>query len=124
MARKTPTPATIKKLFALSGNTCAFPDCKEKLVDNDTVLGEVCHIEAANKGARYNPKTDDDKLRRSDNLILMCKKHHKIIDDNEKKYPTELLKKWKKEHEDKFSNFEYPVSEVVDINGTACLVGE
>ncbi len=111
MARKAPTPATINKLFALSGNTCAFPDCKEKLVDKDTVLGEVCHIEAANKGARYNPDTDDDTLRRSGNLILMCQKHHKIIDDNEKKYPTELLKKWKKEHEDKFSNFEYPISD-------------
>ena len=111
MARKPPTPATIKKLFALSGNTCAFQACNNKLVENDTVIGEVCHIEAANKGARYNPDTGDEDLRNFDNLILMCKKCHKIIDDNETKYTTALLKDWKKEHEEKYSNIDFLISD-------------
>jgi hypothetical protein len=33
MSRLQPTPAVIKRLFALSGNQCAYPECHEKIVD-------------------------------------------------------------------------------------------
>ena len=37
---------TLKKLFALSGNECAFPGCKAPMVDagSGIVVGEICHI--------------------------------------------------------------------------------
>jgi hypothetical protein len=45
------TQATIKKLFASSGNQCAFPDCTQNIVDKEgNMIGEICHIEAAEQG--------------------------------------------------------------------------
>ncbi len=117
MARKSPTPATIKRLFALSGNTCAHPECSNKMIESDTVVGEVCHIEAANKGARYNANASDDELRDFNNLLLMCERHHKIIDADEEKYTITLLKQWKKEHEEKYANGEFPISDDL-VNST------
>ena len=35
MARLQPTPTTVKRVFALSGNACAFPDCKQNIVNNN-----------------------------------------------------------------------------------------
>jgi len=39
-----------------SGNQCAYPTCTESLVDEfGGYVGNVCHIEAAEKGGqRYN----------------------------------------------------------------------
>jgi len=58
------TLKTVKRLFALSKNRCAYPKCYKAIVDNDgIVLGDICHIKAANrKGSRYDenqtPKDD------------------------------------------------------------------
>jgi len=61
MARLQPTLATIKALFAKSGNQCAFPGCNHVLVtDKNLFVGELCHIEAAAPGGpRYNDKMSD-----------------------------------------------------------------
>lgn len=74
MARKEPTLQTLKKLFALSGNRCAFPQCEFPIVDSKgNILGQICHIEAAEKnGPRYNPKQTDEERRSFDNLLLLC----------------------------------------------------
>jgi hypothetical protein len=41
MPRLPPTPSTIKKLFAYTGNQCAMPNCKELIVDpSGTMLGK------------------------------------------------------------------------------------
>ena len=97
-------PATIRHLDTLSGNQCAWPGCTKKLIaeDEKSIVSKICHIEAANKkGPRYNPQMDDDDRRHFNNLILLCDEHHTIIDnkENEKKYPVELLKEWKRSHE-------------------------
>ena len=99
----------LKRLFALSGCECANPSCRNKLIakDYNSILGEICHIEAANPdGPRYNPDQSDDQRRGFDNLILLCESCHKIIDnkDNEGDYPVDLLKKWKKNHQEKILN--------------------
>lgn len=102
--RLPPTSTCIKKLFALSGNICAFPDCNEPIISKEgIVVGDICHIEAAEtNGARFNDKSDNEKRRNFKNLILMCKKHHKIIDEDEKTYTAKFLKELKKQHELKF----------------------
>lgn len=104
--RLKPTEKTIKKLFALSGNQCAHPECTNLMIDpSGTVLAEICHIEAAaGKGPRSNhdPQQTDEDRRAFDNLILLCRIHHTLIDDQPKNYPVASLKKWKAEHEEKY----------------------
>ncbi len=94
---------TLKRLFAVSYNTCAFPDCEKHIVTNDgVVVGDICHINAYSpKGPRYNPKQTDEERESFENLILMCKEHHKIIDSNARKFNTNILKDYKSKHEDK-----------------------
>jgi hypothetical protein len=37
--------STLKKLFSLSGNICAFKSCNSKIIDEfESVIGEICHI--------------------------------------------------------------------------------
>ena len=100
------TPTTIKRLFLLSCNQCAAPNCNNSLEakDNLTIIAKICHIEAASPdGPRYNPIMSDDDRRDFNNLILLCDECHSIIDnkENEDKYPVELLKQWKSDHENK-----------------------
>jgi len=99
--RKKPSLATLKKLFALSGNQCAFPDCIQRLIHNELLIGEICHIEAANKnGERYNPNQTDDQRADFENLIVFCPNHHKIT-NNIELYTVEILKDIKRSHEEK-----------------------
>jgi hypothetical protein len=64
---------TIKKLYALSGNKCANPDCQRELVKDGTQLGEIAHICAASpNGPRYDASMTDDERRDYANLILLC----------------------------------------------------
>jgi hypothetical protein len=96
-------PNDVKKLFALSGNECSCPSCTNKIVarDDKSIVGKICHIEAASSdGPRYNSKQTNDERRSYDNLILLCDECHTIIDNkkNERVYSVELLKEWKKKH--------------------------
>ncbi|MGI0041430.1 MAG: LPO_1073/Vpar_1526 family protein [Nitrosopumilaceae archaeon] len=104
---------TIKKLYGFSGNQCAFPDCTEELVTtNDTIVSEICHIEGLTpKSARYNPKLTAEQVNDFPNLIVLCLKHHTIVDKEEITYTVEALKKMKQEHEDKFRVNPYNISE-------------
>ncbi len=102
--------STEKKLYALSGNQCYHPDCSQRIIidGGNTNVGKICHIEAHSPGwVRYNPQMTDEERRHQDNLILLCDKHHCIIDnkENEAEYPVELLKQWKDEHESKQKDF-------------------
>lgn len=102
-------PSTIRRLDTLSGNQCAAPDCTRSLIarDNESIVSKICHIEAASEnGPRFNPNMDDDERRHFDNLILLCDECHTIIDskENEKKYPVEILREWKLNHESKRLN--------------------
>ena len=57
-----PSVATIKRLFAVSGNRCAFPGCTTPLVDptSGKVTGRICHIRARNpQGPRHDPDHPD-----------------------------------------------------------------
>jgi len=97
---------THKMLWGRSGNRCAMPNCKIELVmdiletDDESLIGEECHIVAQkNNGPRGDEKFDINKLDKYENLLLLCRNHHKIIDDNPEVYTIEKLKNIKKEHE-------------------------
>lgn len=95
-----PSTQVAKRLFALSSNRCAYRRCATPLVQGNTVVGEICHIKAANLGGpRYDAIQTDAQRQAFENLILMCGVHHKIIDDDEEAYTVEYLTRRKAEHE-------------------------
>jgi len=99
---KEPSRPSVKRLFAVSGNRCAFPKCATPLVDPQSVsiVGEVCHIKGDKPGAaRYDPNQSNEERHGFDNLLLMCNVHHKVIDDDEAAYTVERLVQMKKDHE-------------------------
>ncbi len=97
-----PSVPTVKRLFAVSGNECAFPKCKTPLVDapSGKVTGRICHIKAsAVNGPRYDPSQSEEERHEFSNLVLMCPIHHDVIDDDPDSYTVERLKAIKQEHE-------------------------
>lgn len=95
------TDKTRKRLWAKSGNRCSI--CKIELFTNkdnetDFNLGEECHIiSSKEKGPRHKSNIEDYDLY--DNLILLCRNHHKEIDELTDTYTEELLRYVKKNHE-------------------------
>lgn len=102
--RLNPTPQTLRRLFALSQNRCAFEGCTHPVIDQDGgLLAEVCHIEAANQtGQRFNPAQTNEDRRQFENLILLCRNHHRETDDVER-FPTSVMKQMKAVHDSKAS---------------------
>lgn len=111
---RSPSRSTVKKLFALSGNRCAFSECLNPLVDGSgTVTGEICHIRGRKKGsARFDPSQTDEERHGFDNLVLMCPSHHTVIDDNEEVYTVEALLEIKRKHETHSEKVEEPTDQV------------
>lgn len=89
---------TIKRLFALSGNQCAFHtdsfECKERFVrDGRTdLMAQICHIEDAKVGGRYNPNMSNNQYADFYNLILLCPNHHHLKKNQNLKKSQFLLK--------------------------------
>ena len=95
-----PSQNTIKRLFARSGNLCAFPNCKAPLTHNDTLLGEICHIKGEKPGAaRHDPNQSSADRQEYANLIILCPTHHTVIDDDEESYTVERVIGMKARHE-------------------------
>lgn len=110
-----PSNITIKRLFATSGNKCAFPDCQVHISEGETIVGEVCHIEAANPGGpRYNLSQTDEERQAFENLILMCANHHKVIDSNPESYTVARLKEIKTSHEQRYAGGIEPSDYIVN----------
>ncbi|MFA5268971.1 MAG: hypothetical protein WC379_13450 [Methanoregula sp.] len=122
--RKEPSKTTYKELFALSGNVCAFPGCKQKMFEeNHNLIGQICHIEAAEpSGERYNPGQTDKERADFENLILLCANHHLITNDVSK-YSVEKLKAMKKSHEDRFRDHQYLI-DPAELNRILSLLDE
>jgi len=111
MSPKSISQKTIKKIFALSGNKCYFPRCNNQIVDigNGSVVGEICHIKAKKKrGSRYDEDLTDEEINAFENLILMCRLHHKIIDDDPVSYTVQRLLEIKSQHESQNYSDEEP----------------
>lgn len=97
---------TRKFLWGRSGNRCAM--CKDKIeliVDigpqgDASIIGEEAHIVARKTtGPRGESHLPLERRNDYDNLILLCRNHHKIIDDNPEEYPIDLLQKIKIDHQ-------------------------
>lgn len=106
-----PTEKTIKRLFALSRNRCAYPNCTAPIVhETGAVTGDVCHIKAQKRGGpRYDPSQTPEQRNAFENLILFCKNHHQVVDATPDTYTVDLLQELK---------------EIQERNGTAELTPE
>lgn len=100
------TQKTVKVIFALSRNQCAYPGCKNRVVlpsteeSGELVLSQICHIYAlSEEGPRGKAGLTESELNAPDNLILFCPTHHVMVDGQYERFPAELLKEWKKAHE-------------------------
>ena len=97
----------LRALYAISRNKCAFKGCENTLVvmdydpeDGSPYVAEAAHIKGEKpKAARYDP-TYQDKVDSIENLIALCPTCHRKIDKNPKKYPVEMLRKMKRDHEE------------------------
>lgn len=94
----------LKLLWGRAGNRCSI--CKDELAaektesDPDVIVGIHAHIVADSiNGPRGNTDLPMEERHLYDNLILLCMKHSKVIDEQLSKYTIEELYKIKKEHE-------------------------
>lgn len=108
MARKS-IPEKIKlELWIKSAGRCEFSGCNEPVWHNGLTLSdgnfaEVAHIIGASEDGPRGSEESEDLQQEFSNLMLLCRRCHKEIDDNEDKYSVELLQTWKKEHEGRIS---------------------
>lgn len=95
---------TRKVLWGRSGNRCAM--CRRELVvaatstDDDSVVGDECHIvSGASDGPRHDPAFPKASLDGLENLVLLCRVHHKMTDDQHEAYTADMLRTLKAKHE-------------------------
>ena len=93
------------------GNLEKYCGCEQKIFDeHENLIGEICHIEAANPdGERYNPNQSEQERASFKNLILLCVNHHKATND-ESIYTVASLKAMKTSHESRFNEHQYSMS--------------
>ena len=92
-----------KLLWGKSGNRCAI--CRVSLSVgksdsfDETLIGEECHIISKSKqGPRYEEK-ENFNYDSYENLVLLCRNHHSLIDQQCETYKTELVRTIKRNHE-------------------------
>lgn len=98
------TDRTRKILWGRSGNLCAY--CRRVLVvdgtelSDESVIGDEAHIIGERPTAALGHLgAGRDDLDDYDNLVLLCKVHHKVVDDQPETYPVERLREMKAAHE-------------------------
>ena len=120
--RLSPRLDTIRELCLKCGNLCAYPGCTELMMTDDGVLiGQLCHIEAAEPGGeRFNPNMTNEERRSAANLMFMCYRHHTETNDVNR-FTVVDLTRMKSDHEYKFSRPDRGMREVVAKMSRAAL---
>lgn len=97
------TDKTRKLLWGDSRNLCG--KCKERVVEDATgtddaaIIGDEGHIVSKEPGGpRYAYPLPMNMRDSYGNLLILCKKCHKIVDDQESTYTVAILRKMKKDH--------------------------
>jgi hypothetical protein len=93
----------------VSRGFCYAPDCVERVIvlknGQPVFVGQIAHIVAAvETGPRGTVPVDDrDGF---DNLLVLCGRHHRIIDDEQTSefYSVEVLRQWKHDREAEFDD--------------------
>lgn len=98
-----------RELWARAAGRCEFSGCNRLLyrsgVTQERVnVSEKAHIYSfSREGPRgHGPHAvDNSRLNDIENLLLVCHDCHKKIDSHPERYPAELLRRWKEQHEDR-----------------------
>jgi tetratricopeptide (TPR) repeat protein len=86
---------------------CCFPACGVATVGPSAnskmgvaIVGVAAHITAAAPGGpRYDPSLTPEQRSSIDNAIWLCATHGTLIDRDDTRFPTDLLKQWKSDRE-------------------------
>lgn len=107
------TSKTKRILAERVGYKCSCPDCNVITVgpgedQNKVILiGEAAHIIGAilDGEDKLSPRVDSSKTPRDiksvENGIWLCRNHHKLVDSRTSEYSVSVLRRWKKEAEEK-----------------------
>jgi hypothetical protein len=97
-------------LLLRSGNECAFPGCTHPIFnDEDELVAECCHIEAALPGGeRFNADQSNEQRRQYNNLLFMCNRHHEA---RFREKPIKINPKYIDQVIDDFSNIKLSIAE-------------
>ena len=108
MSKTTIPPKTIVQLWVMSGGRCEYEGCNKALWRDDLTLtkmnrGYIAHIVADSPGGPRGQEGLSEKLSKDiSNLMLMCDKHHSLIDKEQvEEHPVERLKEMKRIHENR-----------------------
>jgi hypothetical protein len=109
MPRRPKIPdKTVIKLWTLYGGRCGYEGCNKALWQDDLTLAQmnrayIAHIYGVNPGsARYDSVKSSQLATDITNLMLMCDKHHRLIDHEGKNdHPASRLKAMKRNHEER-----------------------
>ena len=91
-------------LAARAAGRCEFRGCNE-LLYRHPLTGEVgnfaenAHVVAFRKEGARGDETRPVNINDIDNLMLLCRRDHKLVDDNPDRYSREELEQQKREHE-------------------------
>jgi hypothetical protein len=106
MTSRSYTDRTLKLLWGRSAGRCAIPDCRIELFADATdydpivVIGEIAHVAAIQDGGpRAAPGMGIGQRNDYDNLILLCRNCHAVIDGQPGSHSIEWLKALKSAHE-------------------------
>ena len=90
-----------KRLWGRSGSRCSICNVELTELDGlDSIVGDEAHIRSPKpNGPRYEDGYPKELLDTYANLILLCKAHHKLVDDNWAVFPVDALEELKKNHE-------------------------
>lgn len=109
---KSKAPQKIQSaLWARAAGRCEYRGCNEDLIgdlisgNEDALFGFIAHIVAdSENGPRGNPVRSPKLAKSLGNLMLLCAKHHKLIDvDDEASHPEAVLLEMKDQHEARVS---------------------
>jgi len=107
---------------------CSNPNCRGLTVKphsdptKSIVTGKASHIHAAaENGPRYNPNQTPEERASIENAIWLCSVCADLVDRDPQKYPADLLREWKLEHENWVAAegmvAKLPVLQIKDIPG-------
>ncbi len=115
--------ATLKSLFALSGNQCAYGACRHPVIDEfGSVVAQIAHIKGVKPtSARYEQCANDEELRDVGNLVLLCNAHH-IATDDVSVWTVEKMRAMKTAHENRFGGVVAGLRAQVEDQTTATVV--
>jgi SMODS-associated and fused to various effectors sensor domain len=97
---------TVLRIWVKSGGRCAYAGCNENLLDDELTqykakTGYLAHIVGEKPGGPRGHPTRSEELKADpENIMLLCAKHHKMVDvDQVEEHSEELLLRYKRDHE-------------------------